>query len=317
MIQSHYRNIHLQSRKQLSNRNILNVYKARQKLLDCGNIVNLCTPTLWVSTVPFRVWIPGPVPLPCQTHLWNSCNIGLPSTACNSTWISAIYLNLHPSYWIFVLKNKKTLQRNLLSFLGTILQVLVYVSFVTGHHSADRAQIFQQSASCLNLQLKCISTHCTIGLTKLMDGLMHFFHILTSPTSQLVTWTFQILNWSLANFDMWLPFKGFCPTHTESLKKDLWATQMFFTPTFLILTYFLLCSTLVHSTVKPVLNGISRDQNIFPLKPGFRLIKVHYIQYKKLNQDTQTLTLRWLMSYIYGAPILDVSRSHTTTQHSR
>ena len=40
-----------------------------------------------------------------------------------------------------------------------------------------------------------------------------------------------------------------------------------------------------HNTVKPVLNGISRDQNIFPLKPGFRLIKVHYIQYKKLNQD--------------------------------
>ena len=33
------------------------------------------------------------------------------------------------------------------------------------------------------------------------------------------------------------------------------------------------------------------------------------------------LTLRLLMSYIYiyiyGAPILDVSRSHTTTQHSR
>ena len=31
----------------------------------------------------------------------------------------------------------------------------------------------------------------------------------------------------------------------------------------------------------------------------------------------QRLTLRRLMSYIYGAPILDVSRSHTTTQHSR
>ena len=30
-----------------------------------------------------------------------------------------------------------------------------------------------------------------------------------------------------------------------------------------------------------------------------------------------TLTLRLLMSYIYGAPILDVSRPHTTTQHSR
>ena len=30
-----------------------------------------------------------------------------------------------------------------------------------------------------------------------------------------------------------------------------------------------------------------------------------------------SLTLRRLMSFIYGAPILDVSRSHTTTQHSR
>jgi len=29
------------------------------------------------------------------------------------------------------------------------------------------------------------------------------------------------------------------------------------------------------------------------------------------------LTFRRLMSDIYGAPILDVSRSHTTTQHSR
>ena len=30
-----------------------------------------------------------------------------------------------------------------------------------------------------------------------------------------------------------------------------------------------------------------------------------------------SLTLRLLMSYIYGAPILDVSRSHTTTHYSR
>jgi hypothetical protein len=28
--------------------------------------------------------------------------------------------------------------------------------------------------------------------------------------------------------------------------------------------------------VKPVLNGISRVQNMFPLKPGFRSIKVYY-----------------------------------------
>jgi hypothetical protein len=35
------------------------------------------------------------------------------------------------------------------------------------------------------------------------------------------------------------------------------------------------------------------------------------------TQVSLCLTLRRLMSYIYGAPILDVSRSHTTTQHSR
>jgi len=33
-------------------------------------------------------------------------------------------------------------------------------------------------------------------------------------------------------------------------------------------------------------------------------------------RNTPYLTLKRLMSYIYGAPILDVSRSHTTTQHS-
>jgi len=37
------------------------------------------------------------------------------------------------------------------------------------------------------------------------------------------------------------------------------------------------------------------------------------IRRESINQ----LTLRRLMSYIYGAPILDVSRSHATTQHSR
>ena len=36
-----------------------------------------------------------------------------------------------------------------------------------------------------------------------------------------------------------------------------------------------------------------------------------------VGKSTLFLTLRRLMSYIYGAPILDVSRSHTTTQHSR
>jgi hypothetical protein len=38
---------------------------------------------------------------------------------------------------------------------------------------------------------------------------------------------------------------------------------------------------------------------------------------QKQQQNVEYLTLRLLMSYIYGAPILDASRSHTATQHSR
>jgi len=42
----------------------------------------------------------------------------------------------------------------------------------------------------------------------------------------------------------------------------------------------------------------------------------HFVQ-NCAGLKLHNLILRRLMSYIYGAPILDVSRSHTTTQHSR
>ena len=41
----------------------------------------------------------------------------------------------------------------------------------------------------------------------------------------------------------------------------------------------------------------------------------HFLHISRMR--VKLLTFRLLMSYIYGAPILDVSRSHTTTQHSR
>jgi len=41
----------------------------------------------------------------------------------------------------------------------------------------------------------------------------------------------------------------------------------------------------------------------------------HFLHVRRIR--VKLLTFRLLMSYIYGAPILDVSRSHTTTQHSR
>ena len=41
----------------------------------------------------------------------------------------------------------------------------------------------------------------------------------------------------------------------------------------------------------------------------------HFLHVSRIR--VKSLTFRRLMSYIYKAPILDVSRSHTTTQHSR
>ena len=41
----------------------------------------------------------------------------------------------------------------------------------------------------------------------------------------------------------------------------------------------------------------------------------HFLHVSRIR--VKLLTLRLLMCYTYGAPILDVSRSHTTTQHSR
>ena len=41
----------------------------------------------------------------------------------------------------------------------------------------------------------------------------------------------------------------------------------------------------------------------------------HFLHVSRIRVKLLIFTL--LMSYIYGAPILDVSRSHTTTQHSR
>jgi hypothetical protein len=61
--------------------------------------------------------------------------------------------------------------------------------FVSGHHSADIAQISQQCVSCLNCQLQCFSRFCIVRLERynhmppvLIDHLAHFFHIFISLT---------------------------------------------------------------------------------------------------------------------------------------
>jgi len=65
-----------------------------------------------------------------------------------------------------------------------------------------------------------------------------------------------------------------------------------------------------------------RCLHVNPLKPELNpicyllaLLAHNFLHVSRIR--VKSLTIRLLMSYIYGAPILDVSRSHTTTQHSR
>ena len=61
------------------------------------------------------------------------------------------------------------------------------------------------------------------------------------------------------------------------------------------------------------INPLNSELN--PICYLLALLAHHFLHVSRIR--VKSLTLRLLMSYIYGAPILDVSRSHTTTQHSR
>ena len=58
------------------------------------------------------------------------------------------------------------------------------------------------------------------------------------------------------------------------------------------------------------------NPEINPICYLLALLGAHHFLYVSRIR-VKLLTFRLLMSYIYGAPILDVFRSHTTTQHSR
>jgi len=67
-----------------------------------------------------------------------------------------------------------------------------------------------------------------------------------------------------------------------------------------------------HSQLK-TLNPLNPELN--PICYLLALLAHHFLHVSRIM--VKSLTLRLLMSYIYGAHILDVSRSHTMTHHSR
>ena len=89
------------------------------------------------------------------------------------------------------------------------------------------------------------------------------------------------------------------------------------------------CSSIVNALNLPVICFSQwtliffSGSNIKPLNPELNPICYllallgahHFLHVSRIR--VKILTFRRLMSYMHGAPILDVSRSHTTTQHSR
>ena len=71
---------------------------------------------------------------------------------------------------------------------------------------------------------------------------------------------------------------------------------------------------LVHHQENQMFNTLKPELN--PICYLLALLGAHHFLHVKRIR-VKLLTFRRLMSYIYGASILDVSRSHTTTQHSR
>jgi len=71
---------------------------------------------------------------------------------------------------------------------------------------------------------------------------------------------------------------------------------------------------IINSEIHNLINPLNAELN--PICYLLGLLGAHHFHHISRIR-VKSLILRLLMSYIYGAPILDVSRSHTTTHRSR
>lgn len=117
-------------------------------LQKCRTTLQLSSglPSLWIGRACFKVYTLGPAPLPPLEEFLNSYFMIVSSITCDSASIFVTFLNLHHDH--------KPTFHLLLWFCpfwsGIVGSCTQKVAFVAGHHSADRAQIWQQSALCYN-----------------------------------------------------------------------------------------------------------------------------------------------------------------------
>jgi hypothetical protein len=76
---------------------------------------------------------------------------------------------------------------------------------------------------------------------------------------------------------------------------------------------FVKCVRSVNDVHMDIINPLNAE--LIPICYLLALLAYHFLHVSRIR--VKSLTLRHVKSYIFGAPILDVSRSHTTTHHSR
>jgi len=107
--------------------------------------------------------------------------------------------------------------------------------------------------------------------------------------------------------------------HVTILTPRIWRWVLVFFPHFwtsVLLSFHhnhLSFAGIVVSSTTAKFNPLNPE--LYPICYLLALLAHHFLHVSRIR--VKSLTLRLLMSYIYGTPILDVSRSHTTTQHSR
>ena len=104
-----------------------------------------------------------------------------------------------------------------------------------------------------------------------------------------------------------LPLTFWCLSKFQFPFTWWWKIDFLLSSCIIHLSFYLLTKNCWHfNPLNPELN---------PICCLLALLAHHILHVSRIK--VKSLNLRLLMSYIYGAPILDVSRSHTTTHHSR
>jgi len=162
------------------------------------------------------------------------------------------------------------------------------------------------------MELTCVKS---LRVTHLVNKLVFFygtqnlFNVFTTVIfSTTVFWDVK----SCSCVESYWYFKGIFCLHLQGRRAEINSTRLHGVTLILILHDVITSDITITSDPSPC--GVTfRNSILCPSLWGIFSL----VEYTFLKSSVVILTLRRLMSYIYGAPILDVSRSHTTTQHSR